>query len=145
MKTSMKLLSAIGALALSTAPAKAQLLNGTDYCLTFSPSPYTLFVGQGYTIPPKGQSRPWNGFAVVGGFMVPVSGNGTTSSDGTTWKLTSFDNMDGTMFFDGVTLNLPAQTGENFPQGIQLGRSFQSYPESATGTICAPGSHPVPR
>ena len=76
--------------------------------------PGSQFVGRGFTIPGKGQCKPFTGFftAVKN---APAAGTGCTSTDGSNFSLTilsSWPGSGGVVFMDSISMSLPAQSGE---------------------------------
>ena len=85
-----------------------------DYCVTLPSAPTYILVGQGFSIPPKGQCKPWTGFCLQLEENSPSVGTGCTSSDGTHLSLTistSFPEDVGQFVDDAISLTLPTQTG----------------------------------
>ena len=110
-----------------------------DYCVNAGGS---IFLGQKFTIPPKGSCKSWVGFTFVFAGNSPSSGAGCTSSDGKTFNLTittAEGSAGGAVFIDSMTLSLPAQTGTDNETVVSSG-NINSF--SATGAPCKRG--PIP-
>lgn len=109
---SLRLRAVLGGLAmLVLVPGVSQ---AKDYCIGFTGFPGSEFVGRGFTIPGKGQCKPFTGFftAVKN---APAAGTGCTSTDGSNFSLTilsSWPGSGGVVFIDSITLSLPALSGE---------------------------------
>jgi hypothetical protein len=85
-----------------------------DYCVTLTATPTYILVGQGFSIPAKGQCKPWTGFGLQLQENSPSVGTGCTSSDGTHLSLsimTSFPENVGQFVSDSISLTLATQSG----------------------------------
>ena len=109
-----------------------------DFCISFTAFPSSQFVGRGFTIPGKGQCKPFNGFFVPGK-NTPLSGTGCTSTDGSDFSLTTLNSspeQGGDVFIDSISLALPSHSGtDNETQNISTGAaSIVSF--AVTGAAC---------
>jgi hypothetical protein len=92
----------------------AGVARAKDYCVSLPSAPNYILVGQGFSIPPKGQCKPWTGFCLQLQENSPSVGTGCTSSDGTHLALaisTSFPENVGQFVTDSIDLTLPTQSG----------------------------------
>jgi hypothetical protein len=141
-KTRLQAIVGIVAL-LAFAPSAAQ---AKDYCVKLPSAPTYILVGRGFSIPPKGQCKPWTGFGLQLGENSPSVGTGCTSSDGTHLSLTistSFPENVGQFVTDAITLTLPMQTGTDGQILFAPPAAPQVGSLDATGATC-PTKNAIP-
>jgi hypothetical protein len=120
--------------------ALAPNVSWADYCLAFPTVPTFTMVGRGFVIPAKGQCKLWIGFTPSGSSNSPSAGTACTSSDGSNLSLTITTMQSGQVFFDSISMALPAQTGTDDETLLGTG----SASATVDGAKCTPKSNPIP-
>ncbi len=109
-----------------------------DFCVSFTGFSNQI-VGRGFTVPGKGQCKPFTGFYVPGGNS-PVVGSGCTSTDGSIFSLTlTASHPDpsggGAASIDSISLALPADSGVDNVTAITDPSASGTFP--VTGAACS--------
>jgi len=109
-----------------------------DYCISFTAFPGSEIVGRGFTVPGKGQFKPFTGFFLPGENDA-AAGTGCTSTDGSNLSFTittSAPESGGAAFIDSISLSLPAHSGECSQTNLSSSSiSFASF--AVTGKPCS--------
>jgi len=113
-----------------------------DFCINFTAFPTSGFVGRGFTVPGKGQCKPFTGFFTAANNS-PATGTGCTSTDGSNLSLTILSSepespgLPGATFIDSISLSLPSHSGvDNATQDISTGAAVINTFD-VTGAACS--------
>jgi len=109
-----------------------------DFCISFPGLPNQI-VGRGFTVPGKGQCKPFTGFYTPGG-NAPVAGTGCTSTDGSVFSLTLTTSHpdpanQGIAGIDSISLALPGYSGQDYITAINNPSLSGTNP--VTGAACS--------
>jgi hypothetical protein len=117
-----------------------------NYCIRGFTNTSWVYVGQGFTVPGKGNCEPWTGFVAGQSSNIPAEGIGCTSSNGSNLSLTltTGSKAGGFVEIDAISLSLPSQTGGYVSQILESNTVTSFGPDSGiTGGACSTKTIPA--